>query len=210
MKLILLATIFLMVTVVWGQDPCSQWRNNPIYKTKADCEESVKVYTRWNDYCTGIRKKAGIWVDTLSSADRSAYSFCLVSDAKDTTNRILDTHKNDQKIQDFWKIWRGDAVSHWEDTRDVFCMFHPSNLYVVEGDHPAAHCSADDHYSGVPDTKTMGKLFREDEVLSSNVVTFSQSVRCDDEPTAEDQRACTERLVDSNKSFVDAMQNQKK
>jgi hypothetical protein len=88
-------------------------------------------------------------------------------------------------------------------------MFHPSALYIVDGDHIGAHCPANDQYAGVPDKKEMDNLFDEDATLSFNVMEFSSSLSCDDITDPNEQKACTQRLIDANKPIIDAIKKQK-
>jgi len=205
MKLQVLAAALLMIGLASAQDQCSQWQRTPAFKSKADCEEAVRVTNEWGSFCTKAQEKAGVWPENLSAADSSAYAFCQIDDAKDTANAVLSNHKNNQKVQEIWKRLRAEVLSHWEDTRDVFCMFHPSAVYLVDGDHIGAHCPADDQYGGVPDKTAMDKLFREDETLSANIVTFSDSLRCEDMTDPNEQRACLQRQVDAYKPLIDAI-----
>jgi hypothetical protein len=210
MKLRMIVVALLTVGAGLAQDPCSQWQRTPSFKSKADCEEVVKVTDEWTTFCAKAEQKAGLWPENLSAAERSAYDFCQIDDAKDTTNTVLSSHKNNQKVQEFWKSLRADLLPHWEDTKDVFCMFHPSAVYLVDGDHIGAHCPADSQYGGVPDRKAMDKLFDEDETLSLNIMTFSSSLRCEDITDSNEQRACMQRLVDANKPLIDALKKQQK
>jgi hypothetical protein len=210
MKLRILVIALLTVGVGLAQDPCSQWQRTPVFKSKADCEEVAKISTEWNGFCAMAHEKAGLWPENLSVADRARHEFCEITDAKDTTSTVLASHKDNQKVQEFWKSLRADVLSHWEDTKDVFCMFHPSAVYIVEGDHIGAHCPAEDHYAGVPDRKAMDTLFDEDETLSLNIMTFSSSLRCEDITDSNEQRACMQRMVDAAKPLVDALKKQQK
>jgi hypothetical protein len=199
MKIETVAILFLIVGIGYAQNPCSQWQRTPTFKSKADCEEAVKVSDEWSKFCTKAQEKGGVWPENLSSADRSAYEFCQIDDAKDTTRAVLLNHKNNQRVQELWKPLRAEVLSHWEDTKDVFCMFHPSAVYLIEGDHIGAHCPADGQYAGVPDKKTMDGLFTEDETLSVNIMTFSNSLRCEDMTDANEQRTCMQHQIDANK-----------
>jgi hypothetical protein len=62
----------------------------------------------------------------------------------------------------------------------------------------------------VPDKKEMDKLFSEDEALSANVMTFSDSLRCEDMTAPDERKACMQRQVDAAKPLLDAIKNQKK
>jgi hypothetical protein len=210
MKLRIIVVALLTVGAGLAQDPCSQWQRTPAFKSKADCEETAKISDEWNGFCAKAHEKAGLWPENLSVADRAGHEFCEITDSKDTTSAVLASHKDNQKVQEFWKSLRSEVLSHWEDTRDVFCMFHPSAVYVVEGDHIGAHCPADDQYTGVPDRKAMDKLFDEDETLSFNIMTFSSSLRCDDITDPNEQKTCMQRLVDASKPLIDALKKQQK
>jgi hypothetical protein len=210
MKLRAFLVALLTAAAALAQDPCSQWQRTPAFKSKADCEEIVKVRDEWDGFCAKAHEKAGLWPENLSAADRASHEFCEITDSKDTVNAVLASHKDNQKVQEFWKTLRADVLSQWEDTKDVFCMFHPSAVYVVEGDHIGAHCPADDKYTGVPDRKAMDKLFDEGETLSLNIMTFSSSLRCDDIADFNEQKACMQRLVDANKPLIDSLKKQQK
>jgi hypothetical protein len=199
----------LTVSMASAQDPCSDWQRTA-FKSKADCEETIKISNEWTTFCTNAEEKAGFWPENLSAADRSGYDFCRVEEAKYTTNAVLSSHKNNQEVQDTWKNLRGTVLSHWEDTKDIFCMFHPSAVYLVDGDHIGAHCPADGQYGGVPDKKTMDQLFDEDEALSVNTMTFADALTCQDMRDSNQQKACRQRLADSYKPITDAIKSHKK
>ena len=208
MKLRRVVVALLTVGAGLAQDPCSQWQRTPAFKSKADCEEAAKVSDEWNGFCAKAQEKAGLWPQNLSAADRASHEFCEITDSKDTTRAVLASHKENQKVQQLWKSLRSEVLSHWEDTKDVFCMFHPSTLYIVDGDHIGAHCPSNDQYAGVPDKKEMDKLFDEDATLSFNIMEFSSSLSCDDVTDVNEQKACMQRLIDANKPIIDAIKKQ--
>jgi hypothetical protein len=206
--LCILGTLLLAAATAWTQDRCGDWQRT--FKSKADCQEAARLTDEWDRACTKSERDAGIWIENLSAKDQSLFAFCKIEAAKQTTRVVLESHKSDEKVQEFWKTFRTAVLSHWEDTKDVYCMFHPSGSYLVEGDHVGAHCPADAQYNGIPNKDKMGELFTEDSTISNNVMTFFESQGCSDIRDNHDKLECMQRIVDRNKPIIDMLQSQQK